>query len=122
MGEEKTTQIFTRLRWCDECNRLGNPRPSQKFLAFGTTSNAWKVLTAGRGGTIGFSPCNIVLLKVIGENVSYKFACAICHTKKANNEYGDPVYNFSGDIYERGLIDIKTWNLWLMYYDEDYRI
>lgn len=114
--------IITRVGFCPLCERSRNPKGGQKFLAFGSTSNAYHVYEADHNGRIGFTPHIYKLEKVLGENVVILKACAMagCGVDIDKSKQGDFYYV---KTWEREIWTLEKWNALVLYkHDSDYEV
>lgn len=114
---------LTRVKFCQKCFDKGYPLKGQIFLAFGTTTNDFVVKQARRNGKKGFTPHIIVLNKATGGFVKYDYLCSICGTKRRRFDKDNDEFFVSEEDFKQGLINIKDWNAWVMYKnDEDFEL
>jgi len=106
------TQIISRLGYCQLCANSRKPRTGQEFLAYGSTSQKYKVLEANRNGMIGYVP-HIYKGKVNGENVIVEKSCAMreCGVDKKLKEDGAGKYwEYYVVEFKREIWTLDTWS------------
>lgn len=101
--------VICRIGYCTLCALSQSPKINQTFLAYGSTSNAYKVLETERNGLIGFVPHLYKLTKTLGENCIVLKSCSLyeCGVGKKweNDGYIYYVKDWIKEVWE-----VKTWN------------
>ena len=117
--------VITRIGYCETCARSNSPRTGQRFLAYGSTSNAYFVLEAERNGKIGFTPHLYKLDKVLGQNVIIFKACSIYGCDVDKKKTGQDWWYFVKG-WKREVWTLETWNALVLLknneFTRDYRI
>lgn len=114
--------IITRVGYCPHCNEAMRPHYDSQFAVVGKTGR-YHIYIANSLGRIGFVPHFYKLIKVIGQNVVYEKSCAMhgCGTDiYFDNEKQN--YQFYIQGYERGIMDLTSWNALVQYHDDGYFI
>ncbi len=102
--------IITRLGFCESCSKTQAPKSGQNFIAYGSKSKSFKVLTAQRNGKVGYVPFMYKLDKVLGENVVVLKSCAM-YPCGANRELTpDNQWFYFIKEYERQIWTLAQWN------------
>ena len=111
--------IITRVGFCSSCYKAQRPRSGNFFVVKGKD---WHIMKSGHIGNTGFVPFLYKLIKVVGDNVIYEKLCSLndCGTEVFYIPSSDS-YDFRLGKWERGMMDIKTWNALAKYKrDSDY--
>ena len=115
---------ITRVGFCPHCFRDHKPITGQVFLAFGVSSNLYKVNKANRIGQEGFTPHTYKLIKVIGSNVIIEKACGM-YTCGVDREWTNDsywFYFFTKESWERVIYPVERWNALVLLKNIGYEI
>ena len=115
--------ILSRVAFCPECYKNGSPKLGELFLVFGTDSQDFHIYKVEAHGERGFTPHILTINKVIHKEepeIIYDCCCGICGVTFGKDSEGYITYQTKG--FDRRIIDLKSWNAWCQYHDDDYFI
>jgi len=115
--------VITRVGYCTECAKAHEPTGGHMFLAFGTSSNCFKAMTAEYSGRFGFTP-HIYKGKLNGNKITVDIACAMygCGAEKYIQN-GQEYLNIKQGAWRRETWPIERWNALVLYnHDKQFEI
>lgn len=108
------------VSFCPHCFASGQPKFGTPFVVFGSHSKKFHIYQVEHRGQVGFVPCIVELVKVVGQNVIYNQTCSICGVK-IWEDGGDGELRFMITKRERKVLTLEIWNQWILYHsDPDY--
>lgn len=100
--------IITRIGFCPQCEQSHDPKGGQLFLAYGSSTKRYHILTAQNNGVIGYTPHIYKLDKEIGGNCIVYISCAMypCGVKR---EWVQSYYLYTIRSWRREIWSFKKW-------------